>query len=274
MTPELPRHLRPGIAVLCLLLCAPQASGQTGEKNDPPGTIVLPPAGSYRAPGILRLAGKLHGLPVKVENRKLNDQKITITREFSRKPVNLAELRLLLTSQSFYLHTWKHPEHGELLVVSRQPDWKPENLKHRKTLTVSARQFDGAWIAVQNYVSSLHAGLEPGSARMVTLADKRTGKILIWSPSKKWLQEAVEAAEKSIAAEQEARERLNSYKVRHLRATRLLEAVLKELPEADRDHLHMVVAPGNHLLYRANKQLSDRVRESLIKLDKPPEKVR
>ena len=168
----------------------------------------------------------------------------------------------------------KHPEHGELLVVSRQPDWKPENLKHRKTLTVSARQFDGAWIAVQNYVSSLHAGLEPGSARMVTLADKRTGKILIWSPSKKWLQEALEAAEKSIAAEQEARERLNSYKVRHLRATRLLEAVLKELPEADRDHLHMVVAPGNHLLYRAKKQLSDRVRESLIKLDKPPEKVR
>ncbi len=274
MTTDAPCYLRPGLAVLCLLLWTSQLPGQAGGKYDPPGTIVLPQAGSYRAPGILRLAGKLHGLPVKVENRQLNDEQIKITKEFSKKPVRLAELGVLLASQSFYLHTWDHPEHGKLLVVSRQPDWKPENLRYKEILTVAARQFDGAWIAVQNYVATLHAGLEPGSPRMVTLADNRTGKILLWSPHKKWLQGALEAAEKSIAAAEKARERLSSYKVRHRRAARLLEAVLKELPAEDRDRLHMVVAPGNHLLYRANEQLSARILNSLIKLDKLPEKVR
>ncbi|MBA20128.1 MAG: hypothetical protein CMJ97_01790, partial [Planctomycetes bacterium] len=47
--------------------------------EQPAQTIVLPAAGSYRAPGILRLAGKLRGLPVKVEQRRLNDEKITIS---------------------------------------------------------------------------------------------------------------------------------------------------------------------------------------------------
>ena len=274
MTPDVLCHLRSRVVVLCLLLWALQVPAQAGGKNDPPGTIVLPQAGSYRAPGILRLAGKLHGLPVKVENRQLNDEKITISKEFSKKPVDLAELRILLASQSFYLHTWDHPEHGELLVASRQADWKPENLRYKKVLLVATRQFDEAWIAVQNYVATLNAGLEPGSARMVTLADNRTGKILLWSPNRKWLQGALEAAEKSIADAEKARERLSSYKVLHRRAARLQEAVLKELPAEDRDRLHMVVAPGNHLLYRANQQLSARVLDSLIKLDKPPEKVR
>ena len=122
--PDTLRSLRSGLAVLCLLLWAAQMPGQNGGEKDLPGTIVLPQAGSYRAPGILRLAGKLHGLPVKVENRQLNDEEITISKEFSKRPVTLAELRLLLASQSFYLHTWDHPEHGELLVASRQSDWK------------------------------------------------------------------------------------------------------------------------------------------------------
>ena len=274
MTPDALRSLRSGIAVLCLLLWAAQMPGQNGGEKDLPGTIVLPQAGSYRAPGILRLAGKLHGLPVKVENRRLNDEEITISKEFSKRPVTLAELRLLLASQSFYLHTWDHPEHGELLVGSRQPDWKPENLRFKKVLEVGSRQFDQAWLAVQNYVATLNAGLESGSPKMVILADNRTGKIFLWSPNMKWLQGALEAAEKSIADSREARERLSTYKVRHLRAHNLLESVLKELPAEDRDRIHMVVAPGNHLLYRANQELSARVLDSLIKLDKPAKKVR
>ena len=282
MTPEAQRILHSSLAILCLLLCGPPAAGQN-EKNpigdvgraDPGRTIVLPRAGTYRAPGILRLAGKLHGLPVKVERRELNDEKITVAERFSKRPVTLAELSLLLAAQSFYLHIWNHPEHGELLVVSRQVDWKPVKLRFQKVLKVGARQFDQVWTRVQNYASTLNAGLEPGSPRMVTLSDPRTGKIFLWAPKKSWLENVLQAAEKSINDSQEARERLSTYKVHHHRAATLLEAVLEEFPEQERDRIHLVVAPwGNHLLYRANRELSARILDSLIKLDKPAKKVR
>ena len=93
--PEAQRVLHCYLAALALSLCgvtAPAADGKNetatpgktrkgpedSGKNAPAapagtaaGTaarrIILPKPGPYRAPGILRLAGKLHGLPVKVE---------------------------------------------------------------------------------------------------------------------------------------------------------------------------------------------------------------
>ena len=116
--------------------------------EQPAQTIMLPAPGAYRAPGILRLAGKLRGLPVKVEQRKLNDEKITISRQLGHRPVTLDELIVLLASQSFYLHVWDHPRHGKLLVASKQKDWKPENLRFHKILKVGLREFDHVWICL------------------------------------------------------------------------------------------------------------------------------
>ena len=243
--------------------------------EQPEQTIVLPAPGSYRAPGILRLAGKLRGLPVKVEQRKLNDEKITISRQLGHRPVTLEELIVLLASQSFYLHVWDHPRHGKLLVASRQKDWTPENLRFHEILKVGLREFDHVWITVQNSAAKLNAELDSGSSRIVTLADARTGKIFLWAPRKDWLQEVIKEAEKSINEAQTSRQHLNTYKARHLRAEKLKEAFLKEFPEEDSGRIHLTVAPwGNHLLYRANKKDSARVQDLLIKLDKPPKKVR
>ena len=103
MTPEAQRVLHCCLTALALSLCgvtAPAADGKnetatpgktrkgpedSGKSTPaaPAGTatrrIILPKPGSYRAPGILRLAGKLHGLPVKVEQRELNDETIRIS---------------------------------------------------------------------------------------------------------------------------------------------------------------------------------------------------
>ena len=285
--PEAQRRLFRYPAIILTLSTCLQVSGQeqgrepeAPVKRDPAAeklqkTVVLPNHGSYRAPGILRLAGKLHGLPVKVEQRELNDEKIMISRQLAQRPVTLDELNLLLASQSFYLHVWNHPRHGKLLVVSRQKDWKPENLRFHRILKVGAREFDHAWITVQNTVAKLNAELDAGSSRIVTLASAKTGKIFLWAPRKDWLQEVIKEAEKSIAEAQTTRQHLNTYKARHLRAAKLKEAFLEEFPEEDLDQIHLTVAPwGNHLLYRASKKDATRVRDLLIKLDKLPDKVR
>lgn len=266
--PEAQCVLRSCLAVLVLSTYAATAAAE--EK-----TIVMPAPGTYRAPGILRLAGKLHGLPVKVEQRELNDEKITISPQLAQRPITLDEMNLLLASQSFYLHIWNHPRHGRFLVASRQQDWKPENLRFKEILKVGPREFDHAWIAVQNSVALLNAKLEPGSPRIVTLASSKTGKIFLWAPRKDWLRRVIKEAEDSITEAQTSRQHLNSYKARHLRAIRLQEALIDEFPKEDIDKIHLTVAPwGNHLLYRANKKLSSRILEILIKLDKPAKKVR
>ena len=301
--PEAQRVLHCYLAALALSLCgvtAPAADGKNetatpgktrkgpedSGKNAPAapagtaaGTaarkIILPKPGSYRAPGILRLAGKLHGLPVKVEQRELNDETIRISKQLGEKPVTLNELNLMLASQSFYLHVWDHPRHGKLLVVSRRQDWKPENLRFKKILTVGPRGFNHAWVAVQNTKEALNADLEPGSPRIVTLASVKAGKIFIWAPRKDWLQKVTMEAEKSISEALNSRQRLSSYKALHLRASRLKEALLEKFPEEELERIHITVAPwGNHLLYRANQEYSARLLELLKKLDKPPEKVR
>ena len=266
--------------MLTLSAYPPTLAAGTDKDPKPPAeqpaqTIVLPAPGSYRAPGILRLAGRLRGLPVKVEQRRLNDEKITISRQLGHRPVTLDELIVLLASQSFYLHVWDHPRHGKLLVASKQKDWTPENLRFHEILKVGLREFDHVWITVQNSAAKLNAKLNSGSSRIVTLANARTGKIFLWAPRKDWLQEVIKEAERSINEAQTSRQHLNTYKARHLRAEKLKEAFLREFPEEDSGRIHLTVAPwGNHLLYRANKKDSARVQDLLIKLDKPPRKVR
>ena len=299
MAPEAQRILRCCLAAVALSLCGATAPAADGENEpatpgktrgipsdsrksapaDPAGKaarrIVLPRPGSYRAPGILRLAGKLHGLPVKVEQRELNDETIRISKQLGEKPVTLDELSLILASQSFYLHVWDHPRHGKLLVVSRQQDWKPENLRFKKILTVGPRDFNHTWVAVQNAKEALNASLKLGAPRIVTLASARAGKIFIWAPRKDWLQKVTMEAEKSISEALNSRQHLNTYKALHLRASKLKEALLKEFPEEELERIHITVAPwGNHLLYRANQEYSARLLDLLIKLDKPPKKVR
>ena len=303
MMPEAQHVLRCCLATLALSLCgaaAPPADRENGPATpgkarkgldyprkgspaDPAGRgaetparrIVLPESGSYRAPGILRLAGKLLGLPVKVEQRELNDETIRISKQLGEKPVTLDELNLMLASQSFYLHVWNHPKHGKLLVVSRQQNWKPENLRFKKVLKVGLREFDRAWVAVQNTREALNAGLEPGSPRIITVASAKAGRILIWAPRKDWLQKVTIEAEKVISEALTSRQRLNTYQARHLRASELKEAVLKEFPEEELERIHITVAPwDNRLLYRANQEYSSKLHNLLIKLDQPPKKVR
>ena len=54
------------------------------RKQRRPRTVVLPDPGRYRAPAILRLAGKLADRPVRVAHKSLNDVRVEITPRLAR----------------------------------------------------------------------------------------------------------------------------------------------------------------------------------------------
>ena len=155
------------------------------------------------------------------------------------------------------------PNGNGISVVGRDRRWR---LLARDTLK-PVRDLPG-------HANPIYAVTFNGSGNRAVTLD-RSGKIFLWAPRKDWLQEVIKEAERSINEAQTSRQHLNTYKARHLRAKKLKEAFLREFPEEDHNKIHLTVAPwGNHLLYRANEQLSARILNSLIKLDKLPEKVR
>ena len=233
-------------------------------------TAVLPHPGTYRAPAILRLAADLYGLPVHVASKKINDIPIEIPNQLARRPLTLEEMKIFLAAHSLYLHIWDRSEQGRLLVASRDPHWKPDEVRHRKIVTTDRRSFGETWAAIKSSVDAHNARLSENARRIVAVPHPRTGKIFLWSPRKDWLEDLGRVSEVVQEERVEDRARLRTYKGRHRLAADLERALHEKLSESERSRVRVSVAPwGNHLIYRADQELGARVRGWLERLDQP-----
>jgi len=233
-------------------------------------TVVLPHPGSYRAPGILRLAAELWGLPVRVESKELNDITIEIPARLARRPVTRDEMRILLAADQLFLHLWEHPEHGALLVASHRADWTPGDVTYRKILAVDARDFDATWASIEATVAARNAGLAPRAARLVAVPHARTGKIFLWSPRSEWLDDLVVIHARVEETSDAGRLHLHTYRARHRLATALEPELLAKLSAGEKERLRLrPVRWGNHLIFSAERELAAKVQHLLEKLDRP-----
>lgn len=233
-------------------------------------TVVLPHPGIYRAPAILRLAAQLYDLPVRVESTAINRVEIEIRAPLARRPLNIYDMRLFLAAHSLYLHVWDRPEKGELLVASQRRDWTPERVTYRKVLQLGKHEFEPTWASVKSSVDAHNARLPENARRIVAVPHPKTGKVFLWSPKREWLDDLSVIPEKIEAKSDEGRPHLFSYKGRHQLATNLELQLLKKLSDGEKDRVHLTIAHwGNHVLFRADRELGARVRAILEQLDRP-----
>jgi len=235
-----------------------------------PKTVVLPHPGIYRAPAILRLAARLHDLPVRVESETISRIEIEIRPPLARRPFNEYDMRLFLAAHSLYLHVWDHPQKGELLVASRRRDRTPDRVTYRKILQVGKHEFAPTWASVKSSVNSHNARVPEGGRRIIAVPHPKTGKIFLWSPKRKWLDELGEIPEKIHTERDAGHPHLFSYRGRHQLASNLERRLLKKLSDGEKDRVHLTIAHwGNHLLFRTDRELGKRVRAILEQLDRP-----
>lgn len=239
-----------------------------------PRKVLLPEMGIYRAPTILRLAGKLTGLPVKVAYKHLNDVKVAIPRTFHRRHVNLKELRTVLALSSLYLVEWAHPRRGRLLVATNRGDWKPEEPEHRKVIQVKPRVHARVVEVLRDEIDRRNMKLRPGKKPYVIVPAPRQGKIFLWGSSREGLEKLAHLAAQVKAVDVD-RPRLHSYMVRYRRAELLADALLDELSEGEKNRTRVSVgAWRNVILYKTTEDIAKRIETILEGLDVPSKRKR
>jgi len=233
-------------------------------------TAVLPHPGVYRAPAILRLVGKLLNRPVRVESKVVNEIQIKIPNALGRRPLTLEELKVLLAANQLWVHLWDHPEKGQIVVASRDPNWVPEAVTYRKVLQVTRKDFAPTWESIKASVETHNAKLPENARRIVAVPHERTGKILLWSPKREWIED-LGAIHRQVEKQSDVgRPHLFPYRARHRPASKIEPLLINKLTKGERDRVHVTVAKwGNHLLFRCDRELEQKIRALLEVLDRP-----
>jgi hypothetical protein len=234
-----------------------------------PATLALPPAGSYLAPKLLRMAGRLAGMPPRAATERINKIRVTISPSLAHRHVGLEELEFILAAHSIFLFPIDHPSAGRVLVAAERPDWEPPRARTTRVISVSPSAFERVWREIEEKVEAENRRLEPSGTRIAAVPSRRAGKIVLSCPS----SEALDELEKLIAALDEPdseRPRLFSYEARFSKASELEPELVKRLSEAERARVRISVPSwGNYVLYRTQKALGEKVRTILEELDRP-----
>ena len=254
----------------------PRSDPGAGDKPDPfvrtepLAAVLLPEMGSYRAPRILRLAGKLAGLEVRVAHRSLNDAAVEIPRQLAKRHVGLAEMRILLAANKLFLVEWDHPERGTLLVATNEPAWEPPEREHKHVLEVHPRIFAQTWELIEAEIERRNAEIPAAAPRYAAMPVPRLGKIWIWAPTRAGLEEIVRTPEKLDIEREKSRAQLATYRARHFRASDLYEVLMKTLSDGERSRVRIAVgAWSNVLILRGTEEMIATIERRLEKLDVP-----
>jgi len=240
-------------------------------QKKPPASVVLPPtAGEYPAEEILPLAGKLMGRTVRIDNQRILDTKVEISKELAGMDVSLEELIVLLAAHRIYLFPVTDPKEGPIVVASKDPFWRDEPPRYTAVIQVAPEEFKAAVAGMKKLAAQKNAGLPASDEGMVVVSSERTGKIFVRSSRKEDLDEATALVKKKVEKDP-ARPHYYTYQGAYRRVEDLRDELLEALKEADRARLHVVIGSrGNRLYYRCPADLGDKVKEILEKLDKPP----
>lgn len=241
----------------------------TGAKPAPPEKVLLPDAGIYRAPALLRLAGELAGLPVIVARRELNDVPVDIPRHLARRHVSLVELRIVLAAQSLFLIEWTHPQHGRMLVASDRPDWKPPRREVRRTIRVPGRWFETIYSAIEDEIEKRNRLLPESSQTFyAALPLWRQRKILLAGPTASGLGEIIRAVEGELETREKERAKIDIYRPHHRRAPALYQDLTENLGRAELERARVRVGSWqNVLLFQGDDDLREKIRGILERFD-------
>jgi hypothetical protein len=237
----------------------------------PPRVVELPDSGVYPAEEILALAGVLSGRAVRLSSERLRQTEVTISEDIAGSNLTLAELTLLLAAHRLYLFAVTDPRDGEILLVSKDPEWSDEPPRFTLTLDTIGMNFKEAATRVRKALKSLNTRLPAGELPVFSLPDKRTGKIIVGASTQATLDKVSQLLNRyGLQKQQPNRPRLYSYKGRFRRVEDLAEEVTKDLSKGERNVLRIVRnGRGNRLLFRSPPELWKKLKLKFEELDQP-----
>ena len=119
-------------------------------------------------------------------------------------------------------------------------------------------------------MKQLNARLPASARRVIAVPHERSGRIFLWSPTRRWLEEVVRV-HSEVTAAPIRKERTFSHSARWVAAHRLVELARDELSEAERRAVRLrEVGWGNRVFYRTTDDHAARVRKLLEALDRRP----
>ena len=238
---------------------------------EPPERVGLPNSGVYPAEEILALAGILSGRVVRLNSERLRQIEVTITEDVAGSELTLAELTLLLASYRLYLFRVTDPREGEILVVSKDPDWKHEPPRFTTILDTTGVNFKVAEARVRRAIKKLNERLPAEESPVFAVPDKRTGKIVVGASTKGTLEKVRRLLQRyGLEKKQPNRPRLYTYTGRFRKVDDLANEITEGLSPGERNILRIVPhGRGNRLLFRSPPNLWKKVKQKLEELDQP-----
>ena len=231
--------------------------------------VPLPLAGSYTAKDFAPSIGALWGKPVEFTAAHVEQTTIRIDKAIAEQYVGSEELTLMLAAHRIYLVPHVRPNGTEVLMVTRDPTWRPEPPRFRKVLEISLGHFERVWTAVESAVKTANSKLAKGESPVGAVPAKRRGKIFLGAGSRQRLDSIQIVASDTRRATQPNRPRFYIYVGRSHRVEELLTQTEAELSEGERNRLRIIVAHrGNRLLFRAPPAVGDKVQRLLEKFDR------
>lgn len=255
----------------------------SGEESGPVPTISLPPAGVHPVKALMGRIRELSSLPVIVAHSDLLERPVRITLGVSRARVTLAELRVLLAAHGLFLHehALPHPVTGErssgrpVLVLSRDSHWlENRDLRFTRILRVSPTGFRRCVDAIEKFILTLPPTPAGDPAlETISIPVRRTGSIILRSPSRRTLDVMVALARGIDRKYEEAREdrpRLYSFRPRNHFAREIQERVLGFLTPAESRRVVLLPSTlGNVLLVKTQPELWAKIQKVLPLADDP-----
>ena len=240
-----------------------RSHGEKSSKSIPLARAQLPRDGTYAASSILELAGKLTGRPVQPEAQSVLDRKIEITPLVSESKVTIDEIKVLLAAHRIYLF-----EHGDVLIATSNPRWKPRKPRYIEIVEVEAEYFRRVYDEIQVKVDNYNAMRPKGEIKTTIVAAEDIGKIFVRSGNRRFLAEILVCSAEESKPDPN-RPRLFAYSGRYRLVSQLRDAVLKRLSAGERARCRFVIrSRGNQLLYRAPQSVADKIQELLAQLDR------
>ena len=251
---------------MALLPPSPARAGGE-EKPAEPRTITLPARGKYPATEILALAGKVWGRIVRVEEERVRETQVEIADAIAGSRAGKEELRLLLAAHRIFLFEHADPKEGEVLVASRNPQWRPLPPRYTRVLEVTEGDFAAVWGLVEREVAARNKNLPEGVEPIVAVKHLGTHKIFLRASRPEDIEGVAKVAGDHDRKDPD-RPRYFTYMGRWRRAEDLEEKVVETLSEGEQNLLRITVASrGNRLLFRCPPSLGEKVLKRLQELD-------
>jgi len=237
-------------------------------KRKAPERLALPRAGEHKAEDILTLAGVLSGRTVRLEGERVQSTTVIIDENLAGDMVNYQELKLILAAHKLYLFEVTDPEEGEILVASRNPNWKEEPPRFSRVIEIQGKDFLPAWERIKKAVDARNEKLPANEPPIIAVPDERTGKVLLGASKEEHLTDLAKELEQEVQVKDPNRPHLYTYTGRYRAIAELEKGLREKLAPADLNRLHIVQAMrGNRLYFRAPAEVWEKTEALLKELD-------